>query len=615
MRNIRKLLVVICCFLLNQQINAQFVKEVPLDRQVDNSVMIIEGVVTSQKCMWDINKLNIYTISTVSVAKVFKGKSLNTVEVVTVGGTVGAEALIVYPNLKLFSGDRGLFILRPNKVSLSLTSKSRLERYNPVTSTQSFFKYGLLNRNEVSLYGKGKSTRQALYDKIMKLTGEAFLEIKEFETKSLVNNKTNERAKILVPSNISFSPAEVTAGTGFELTITGSGFGSNDNRGKVGFKNADDGDPGSFIFALNTQIKEWSDTQIIVEVPHNAGTGKVLVQDNNGNNAASINNLIVTSAQFNVSIDPDDATTQDPPGVNGPLDMYAYQTRHINDEGGGYVWEMYTDFFNDTNSKTAFETSLEKWRCETKVNWVISNSPTTTNATVADGINVVRYDDLDDDVLGRCYSRIAGCGNLGDPDSWYAHVYELDIVFDNGTTEWYFGEDPIELPDLGKFDFESVALHELGHGHQLGHVVDESGGDNEGEVMHFALQTAEQQRVLNVNNIAAAQAVHNRSKTISECGVFPMTDSNICNLSTNEVDLVSQLKIYPNPSTGFFYIDYPLPLDKVVVHDLRGRKVLVTHFSTNEIDYQINLQGVAKGVYVIKIFSKQASITQKLVKN
>ena len=54
----------------------------------------------------------IYTTNTVKVHKVFKGQPLETVEVLTVGGSIGYEALMISHGLKLQKGNIGLFMLK-----------------------------------------------------------------------------------------------------------------------------------------------------------------------------------------------------------------------------------------------------------------------------------------------------------------------------------------------------------------------------------------------------------------------------------------------------------------------------------------------------------------------
>ncbi|MEC3906539.1 T9SS type A sorting domain-containing protein [Tamlana sp. 2201CG12-4] len=590
-------------------------KEVPLKDQIDNSKLVIEGKVVSKQSFWDVGRKNIYTVNTINVFKVFKGKPVHTIEIVTLGGTVGSEALIVSPSLKLREGDIGVFTLTGNRRVLEATAKSSNTMYKPYASLQSFFKYSLYNGEVINSFNKKRKNKTSFYEEIMRHTKSDFLQI------SAIDNDSNSTKKGLVaPSNITFDLASATAGTKTVLTINGDDFGG--TQGKVGFSNADDGGFTS-VFALDSQVTEWTGTQIKVEIPSEAGTGPILVQNSSEENGFSASSLTITYAQINAIFDPDFEPDNDPnndPDPNGPLGLYAYPTRHINDQGGGYVWEMQTDFFNDTNSNDAFTASLDKWRCETKVNWVISSTPTAVDVAESDGVNVVRYDnegvdDLDPGVLGVCYSRINGCGSIGNVNSWNAHVFELDIVFDSGT-EWYFGSGPIGIPDFSKYDFESVALHELGHGHQLGHVIDPTvDGDNLDDVMHYALSNAEIQRVLSTGNKNAANNVHSRSTSVMACSQAVMTDSTICNLSLEDLDLEDAISIFPNPARGEFFIGNAstINLTRASIYDVGGRLISEYNLSGGSNIKTINLESAAKGVYFVKIQSENGSITRKIV--
>ena len=214
------------------------------------------------------------------------------------------------------------------------------------------------------------------------------------------------------PSIISFAPGSISAGTQSILTITGTGFGTGGPNGSkyVEFENADDGGA-TWIQPIPSEYTSWTNTQIQVEVPTDAGTGKIRVTNGSTDTWAGAD-LTVTFAYLNVT--------------SGGL---TYQPDLIDDDGfGGYTWRMFTDFDANAPAKASFERALETWRCNTYVNWDIG-SVTGVDVVASDGVNIVRMDnggELPAGVLGRCTSRWTGC-NVGGWEWW---VYELDIVFD-----------------------------------------------------------------------------------------------------------------------------------------------------------------------------------------
>lgn len=574
----------------NGLFSQEMLREISLKEQIDNSTLVVEGEVLSKTSFWNNNL--IYTANTVRVFKVFKGAPVSTIEVITLGGTVDLEAMMVSSSLKLQTGTIGLFVLQSSDVQNQTTGKSLIKSYKPYSAIQGCYKYNLYDDIAINPFNKKKGISSAFYKEIMSATGNNYVEVSSFNTVEL--NKSLNQKTAFVPSITNFSPTTATAGTKTVVTINGAGFGT--TKGKVGFYEADEGG-GTYINALDTQVT-WSDTQILVEVPSGAGTGKIRVIDAASSSTVSTGFLTVPYSELNAEYDP---------GTG----LRAYQTQHYGQSvAGGYEWRMYTDFFNDSDkpgARLAFETALETWRCTTKINWTIRSSSDPTDKTEKDGKNMIRFDntsELDSGVLGTCVSYWNGQSCNGTVE-WY--VSELDIVFDDGTT-WIV--DP-GTPNVLGYDFQSVALHELGHGHQLGHVI------NTNEVMHYNLALSEYSRVLSEEDINAGNDVQARSTGTSICNILdPMTDyAGTCSLGVEDDQLKEAVKIYPNPSNGTFYISNNLNvnLQKATVYDMSGRLIFEMNLSGTSETRSINLTGMAKGMYLLHIHSDNAFVTKKLI--
>lgn len=569
-------------------------KETSLEKQIKNSSLVVEGKVLSKKAFWDVENKNIYTSNVIEVYKVFKGQPIETIEVITKGGTVGLSAEIVKPSLKLNVDDIGVFMLYENNINLK--SKSSNKKYKAYGSLQGFYKYNLDSNEAVNPFNKKQGISSIFYNEIINITKTDFVEISNFNlssSKSLINKV------VLAPTAIVFSPTTATAGTKFIITITIPG-GATGNfgvtKGKVSFSNADDGGA-TFIDALGSQIISWNSTQIMLEVPSEAGTGKIKVTNSDTSSRVSSTDLTITYSEINVIAD----------NLNPGTD-FAYSTQHINDnENGGYTWQMYTGFNTNANAKTAFLRAFDTWRCETGINWIIG-STTAINVAEFDGTNVIRFDvgsELETDVLGQCSFYFNGCvANGGTSLNWF--VSELDIVF-NDSENWNYS--PVtNSTNLNQFDFETVALHELGHGHQLGHVIDTF------DVMNYAISNSEEQRVLGPSNITCASDIQTRSTTTAVCGQLVMTN-HPCYLSIDEEELKEAISIYPNPAKGIFNIKNSslLSLDKVVIYDIRGRLISEYDMRNSARIKTINIVGVSKGMYFVNIHSEKAMITKKLI--
>jgi len=593
-------------------LSAQMLREIPLKKQIEKSTLVIEGKVIAKKSYWNGDHNNIYTANTIEVYKVFKGVPSNaTIEVITPGGTVGLDSHVVIPSLKLRVGDLGVFTLTGASVLLS-EYKSTISKYKPYSSLQGFYKYNIENDIAFNPFIEQERICTDLYTEIKNHTGENFVELSKFDVKS-AQAKISQAKALAVPSGITFSPTSATAGTETLLTIMGSDFGA--NQGSVAFSDADDGG-NSYTDALSTQIKSWSNSVITVLIPDFAGTGKIRVTDSNGGSATSSGDLNITYSQINAVFElPDNSD-----------DFYSYPSRLVADDGsGGYVWHMFTDFNDDTEhpgAKADFLAALDTWRCETGVNWTIG-TVSAVDVIASDGINIIRFDngnELDDGVLGRCSYYISGCGSsISDFD---AFVDELDIVFDDDIDDpdtaavesWHFGAG---FPGIREFDFQSVALHELGHAHQLGHVIDNSPQiNNSNDIMYYALQNFEQQRVLKSTNVAAGHFTQNINESATRpCfGKAPMSNYN-CSLGIPDVGLNKSISIYPNPVRNQLFIENKsqIKLERAVIYDMNGRKISEHDLSDDAVTKIIDLSHFSKGMYLIQVLSGDAVTTKKIL--
>ncbi|WP_406685551.1 T9SS type A sorting domain-containing protein [Seonamhaeicola sp. MEBiC1930] len=592
MKKITLIFTLLFCLIGVETIYAQSLqREISLKEQIENSNLVVEGKVIAKESFWDASGGLIYTANTIEVYKVFKGDPIETVDVITLGGTVGLDALIVHPSLLLSQEDVGVFTLQNSKTLNRLSGKeSANKEYKPYALSQGFFRYNLTNDLAANSFKKMKGIKSSFYNEITAFTRQGYMQIKDFGS----DYKTKTSKGLLPPSSLTLNKSVVSAGTGEELIITGSGFGA--GQGNVWFSNADDGGA-TLIAALDSQVTSWSDTSITVEVPSRAGTGSVVVEDTSNAQSPGAA-LTVSYSEINVSFDPGSG-------------LQDFQIQHYNDNAsGGYTWEMQTDFFNNAAAKAAFERAFDKWVCETGINWTISGSATAVDVigSSSDGTNVIRFDngsELGATTLGKCYSWYTSCDGL----NWW--VSELDIVFDD-TTDWHYGTD---LPGFSEYDFESVALHELGHGHQLAHVIDPTvDGDNLDDVMHYAISNGESQKVISSDNSTAANNIQSRSEGSVICAQ-PLMTSGSCSLSIDENDLEKAISVYPNPSRGEFQIRNAsqLNLDRAVIYDVSGRQISSHDLANTSRIKTINMEGAASGLYFVNIYSERAMVTMKIM--
>ena len=580
-------------------------RKVSLSKQIEKSTLVLEGKVLSKKSYWDSNHEKIYTINTIEVYKIFKGEVLSTIEIITLGGVVGMDAQIVYPNLKLNIDDTGVFTLYNSHVELE-SKMSNKNRFKPYGSLQGFYKYDIGNDTAGNHFTSKKGISNSFYNEIMSHTKANYIQLTNFEAQ---NNTTtsNKTSNSLLVTITNFFPTSSTAGTKSFLVITGSNFGT--TKGKVSFSNADTGGSG-FVNALDSQILTWTDTRITVEIPSEAGTGKIRVINNNGSLLTSSNTLYIKYAQANIVSD----------YVNSGIDV-AHKTQLIDDNGsGGYTWHMTSSFSERIGAKEALDRALKTWSCETQINWILNESNMISNTSAqhkanSDNINVLTFDDststnpeddLPDTVLGLRTSYYSACTVTKNGVSsldWY--VTEFDIIFDD-ETNWNFNS---QKPGSAEFDFESVALHELGHCRQMDHIIDT---DN---IMHFAIANGESLRFLNTDNIEGANRIQANSTDNPVCGKPSMSSfSGNCALGVEEDKLKTGISVYPNPTKGNLFIknDRNINLEKVVIFDVSGRFIAQQDISNTYGLKTIHLNSISKGIYFVNIYSDLTFITKKI---
>lgn len=480
---------------------------VSLANRINSSSLVIEGKVISQQSFWNTAHNYIYTSSLVQVGRVMKGSlSATQVEIITEGGEVGMRKQTVEPSLQLKNGDEGVFTLNMFE---QVTAQFGSATFRTFADAQGFIKYDLRDETAREPFRNYNNIGSDLYPQLEQILG---TDLPDF-----VNSTNSKYSSSTVASVTGITPLTITAGTSSVITISGSGFGSTQGTSYVEFYNADDGGS-TYIQPHSSQYVSWSNTQIQVMVPARAGT--VAGTAGTGPVRVTVASSPTLSAQT-LTVD------------YGELNLFystnstIYNTRHVDLNGSsGITWQMYTSFDANTSAKTAFLSAFQTWRCNTYINWVLG-STTTTNVIASDGINIVRFDvstELPSGVLGRCTSYFSGCIS-GSNVYWF--VDELDICFDDPTTSaitWQFGPS---LASGVQYDFESVALHELGHGHQLSHVI------NSNDVMHYALSNAQNKRSLITQNINGGNDVMSRNISTGVCGMSSMValNSSICSVS------------------------------------------------------------------------------------
>jgi PKD repeat protein len=465
------IILTICCS--NSSLLAQcLLQPVPLETKIKDASIIVEGMVIQQESFWIDNPRRIVTKNTIEVFKSFKGNFDATIDFYTDGGRVGNEIHVIEPNVSVTIGDKGMFFLQNDKVNGNLLVS--------VGSPHGFYKYDEVSGSANAPFALVTNVKMQLYTPIVTQTKQQFQIVKPFELLS-PSKKTVQPSSVL---NVSaFEPPTVTAGTGDELRIIGNGFG---NSGTLAFRDPDNGGA-NFVNVHPSNIRSWSNSQIVVRVPSKAGTGTVLI---NG-----IQSTIPIEIIYNTSEIPAQTNQQ---GTFSAALINILSSNRV----GGITFSPSTSFKNNAPAYSCFLRAMETWRCGTNINFTIAPNATTRTTAIRDGVNIAMFDDtqpLPNGVLGVTQSYYNQCQETGD-----IFVEEIDFRFDNTPSGgWNFGPNPT---NGGRIDFQSVATHEMGHAHQLTHV-----NDNQ-KVMNWSIGPNTDLRVLNIpSDIGGGTRVLSRS--------------------------------------------------------------------------------------------------------
>jgi PKD repeat protein len=449
---------------------------VSLEERVHSSDVIVEAEVEKDSVFATTDM--IYTAFTLRIIGTLKGMDEERITMLIEGGMLPDRGLIVSPSLKPELGKRGIFLLKKSG-----------NYHIPFAGPQSMIAVQEDGRahEPFRIY---PSLLDAI-ERIVAMTGIPYRHqpIKQYIEKS---------EKTLAASISGISPTTSTAGRGSILTITGSGFGgSRSGNAKVEFRNGNDGGA-SWTAPASAQYVSWSDNQIQVRIPSLAGTGQVRVTATDNSTAISSQTLTIDYSLINTSLNRIWLTNQN--------------------SIGGHTWTFNNAFGNEPT--LAFKRALQNWRCNTFVNFGVSANTTSINQASKDAVNVISFNaSLPSGALGVTYNWYAACA----ANQYYND--EFDMIFaPSPGAGWNYGPGPTSG---GSFDFETVALHELGHAVQLGHVI------NTAIVMHYALGPNTDKRTLNgISDIAGGNDVVTFSTATKPCGPDEMIalNANNCTL-------------------------------------------------------------------------------------
>ena len=74
-----------------------------------------------------------------------------------------------------------------------------------------------------------------------------------------------------------------------------------------------------------------------------------------------------------------------------------------------------------------------------------------------------------------------------------------------------------------------------------------------------------------------------------------------------------QIRIYPNPSKDVVYIETEFPIKKMILTDISGKEITV--YYPGRTQASMNVSGLTKGLYFLKVETDKCSVFRKILLN
>jgi len=432
------------------------------------------------------------------------------------------------------------------------------------------------------------------------------------------NIDQTEEIEACGPMITSFSPSTVAGGIQQVLEIHGSGFGATRGTGTVFFKNANDGG-GSEVAcdAADFLPGGWSDDLIRLYVPSSdlaivdgtaipdspAGTGPFRVVTDTGVSIPSVDTLSIfySVASF-------DGESPKLPALLGPLSVFE----------GRYVFNIdsLVASYEGGAMVLVIKKALREWTCLTGVDWLVADDPAYQSLPGAedDSLCVINFGDLGGGILALTTRYPATCAG-------HFYTLEADVVISSDPDiVWFLDTVPGNPIPAGQTDFYHTVLHELGHAHNLKHVLAPE------HIMYFADNTSGAFRKIAL--FADASAYEGGNWVMDEsylsppaigCELSPISISTspLCAgfYAIDEHSTSSDIQLQPNPFSRTLRVSsLGNRIRAVQIFNALGAMV-ARSVEQPCMSTVLDLTELVNGLYMVNVvFDNATSVTVKVVK-
>jgi len=447
--------------------------EVSLDSIVRSADLIIEGEVLQSQSFQPAGSKSIFTRHTVRVHTVLKGDVVDSpISIITRGGRVQDREEVVTPEVQLSPGQLGMFLLgeRPQSLPSSDVAGRTALSYRCFATDQSYYRYDAASKRAYGAFKDYSLDTEELSFLVATTAKQPIRSLSDWSLSEWLKEGQVQTTKMIT----TFFPSSIVAGVNNVITINGSGFGS--AQGLLGFVDANNP---AFARAIDEDyIISWTDSEITSILPTRAASGPVFVQTAAGTLYQSGSLLTVPYA----------ITSRNDPALQAD-DIIRFVSPTT---AGNLEYRLNNSFAANADASASFTRAVTSWKCATDIHWTQGVS-TAVDTAGPDNQSIIAFSsNLNPGVLGVASTYFYWCS--APPTQRYCAEFDIRFRTPGNGVNWNFGPGS---PTGSETDFESVALHELGHTMQLGHVNDTD------EVMHFQISQGEEQREVDGQALAA----------------------------------------------------------------------------------------------------------------
>jgi Secretion system C-terminal sorting domain len=634
----KSILLLIAFFLLINSVNGQsFQDSTRVFNILDNANYVFEGKVIDQCCYKDPVTMMLFTKSQIQMSKIFKGNiTCGTIDLTQHGGMLNDEASFIEDAPLIKVGYQGIFATRDNHFPIDVTCN--YNNTNPSTQFYSFYN-GTIDLNEdnfnpiINAFDNEIYNINYVYSFLQSRFGITITNCNSnFSPATWINNdkfnkQHNVRGPIPVVTSINgttISPYPTQAGVGDSIKLVGNNFGA--VKGKLYVTSADNGS--KYVQLTSLEIK-WTDT--LISFPVNSmsdsagivgyklsaiGSGVFGIQNTLGDVSDTVNtSSALNKLDIRYNVLQHRATVNDPVLHNTVI--LHRKTDSVSDDIVIYLNKTLKD-----TMKQYIKSAGYHWRCLIGAPIVFIED---SNKLIQyDKYNVIGLDSFLNNsltTLGYTIPNYTACTPANYP-SGLQIAKSSDIMINPMINFWYDSTDVSSTSTIpiGKEDFYSMIIHEIGHLLNLGHV------NNSKDVMYYGVygggNTCDKRNfILNNKNQKAGDVTMKRSAFTTLTNNCLTNYKKINNVDTtcrllqlaiiNSNKEVNNIEIFPNPFINEINITSSNN-DKfdVIIYDILGN-IIFKNFN-NFTKTKIQLPNKKAGLYIIKIIQANSNF-QKIV--